>query len=73
MTGRMWLAKGTAYKKTKGLYFQGSLLEKFHTDGRLMVAREEGGGSEMGEGRQEVQISNYKISKSWGWNVQHGG
>ena len=27
---------------------------------------------EMGEGGQEAQISSYKISKSWGCNVQHG-
>lgn len=24
------------------------------------------------EGEQKVQISNYKINNSWGWNVQHG-
>ena len=27
---------------------------------------------EMGEGSQEVQISNYKISEAWGCNVQQG-
>ena len=26
----------------------------------------------MGEGSQQVQISSYKISKSWGYNVQYG-
>ena len=32
----------------------------------------ETGRDEMGEGSQKVQNSNYKISKSWGCNVQHG-
>ena len=27
---------------------------------------------EMGEGCQEVQVSSYKINKSWQCNVQHG-
>ena len=39
------------------------------TDG---CQRGRGWGSEMGEGSQEVQISDYKINKSWGSNVQHG-
>ena len=26
----------------------------------------------MGEGGQKVQISSYKINKSWGCDVQHG-
>ena len=28
--------------------------------------------SEMDKGGQKVQISGYKINKSWGCNVQHG-
>ena len=27
---------------------------------------------EVGEGDQKIQISNYKINKSWGCNVQDG-
>ena len=30
------------------------------------------GAGKMGEGGQKVQISSYKICKSWGCNVQHG-
>ena len=42
-------------------------------ENRFVVAR--GGGGQvgkMGEGSQKVQTSSYKISKSWGYNVQHG-
>ena len=28
---------------------------------------------QMGEGGQKIQISTYKINKSWGYNVQYGG
>lgn len=39
-----------------------------------MVARGKGvcDMSEMEEGGQEVQTSNHKINKSWGYNVHHG-
>ena len=28
--------------------------------------------NEMGVGSQKVQISSYKMNKSWGTNVEHG-
>ena len=31
------------------------------------------GGGQMGERGQKVPISSYKMSKFWGYNVQHGG
>lgn len=62
----MWQAKATAYKKARGLYLQGSSIQNLRTDNRLMVVRgDKGWGSKMGEGRQEV--SDFKISKPWGW------
>ena len=40
---------------------------------RLVVVRGESWQvGQMDEGGQKVQNSNYKISKSWGRNVQHG-
>lgn len=41
------------------------------TENRLMVARDEGGWrvGKKSERDQEVQISSYKISKSWECNV----
>ena len=44
------------------------------TKNRLVVARSEVGGGvgEMGEGSQKIQTSRYIISKSCGYNVQHG-
>ena len=44
------------------------------TENRLVVTRfgENGVGGKMGEGGQKVQISRYKINKSWGCNIQHG-
>ena len=42
-------------------------------ENRLLVARGGGGrDSEMGKGYQKVQISSYKMTKSWGCNVQLG-
>ena len=52
------------------------LLKKKHNDikNSLMVARGLPGlkVGEMGEGSQKAQTSSYKISKSWGYNVQCG-
>ena len=31
-----------------------------------------GGECDVGKGGQKVQISNYRINKSWGCHVQHG-
>ena len=47
------------------------------TDWWLPEMAEAGGwwlvvGGQMSEGHQKVQTSNYKISKSWGCNIQHG-
>ena len=43
------------------------------TENRLAVARGRGWDvCEVGEQGQKVQTSGYKISKSWGSNVQHG-
>ena len=40
---------------------------------RLVITRgREWGVSKMGKVDQKVQISSYKINKSWGYNVQHG-
>ena len=43
---------------------------------RLAVSRDKGGGVgggvEMGTGSQNVPTSSYKVSQSWGYNMQHG-
>ena len=41
------------------------------TENRLMVARD-GRVGKMGGGGQKMQISSYKINKSWECKVQHG-
>ena len=38
---------------------------------RLVCQREGVGGGQNGLSRSRVQISSYKINKSWGCNVQH--
>lgn len=40
--------------------------------GQLVEARVGRGVGKTGEGHQKVQISSYKIVKSWGHKVQHG-
>ena len=45
------------------------------TENRLAVARglgNVGGGGKMDYRDQQVPTSSYNISKSWGWNIQHG-
>ena len=37
-----------------------------------MTKQQQQRGSEVGEGDQKVQTSNYKIHKFWGCNVQQG-
>ena len=47
--------------------------ELMHTEKRLVVARARTWGMDQtDEGGQKVQTSSYKISKSWGCNVQCG-
>ena len=42
-------------------------------ENRLVVVRGRGQRvSKIGEGDPKAQTSSYKISKSWGYNVQHG-
>ena len=36
------------------------------------TASESGGECDVGKGGRKVQISNYRINKSWGCHVQHG-
>ena len=45
-------------------------------DSEKRLARGESGGlggvGKMHEGGQKAQTSSYKVSKPWGWSVQHG-
>ena len=60
--------------ESKNHYKQTNKTKLTDAENRMVVARGERawGLGEMGEWGQEVQACSYKISKSWGCNVEHG-